>query len=716
FSTLKEIKQQFKAVPEKKKFYAGGGGVPISRYKNKIYVDDSPVNNLWIGTTRSGKGEMGVFPMIDIYSRAEEQASMIINDPKGELYTASKQTLEERGYHVEVLNLENPLKSMSYNLLQIVIEAYEDGDLAKAEQYAKSISHMFYNDPSAKDKMWQRTASSVCTALILGLCEKFIPDQKEKITMYTVATTLNKLGSESDIDPITGEETLGLDKFFNSLGENSPARLQYGSAKFASGAGETLAGILTNAYDMLSNFTLTPIAKMTSMNTFDMKKVGFGKSIKGFTQPLKRVYMYIGKEEQTIEADENGLFTFYHDAKLDVKDEILLKVDKTNIELKLQVTKIDPATGTVEYVLVSEKKEEGVGIEIKEIEYFNKPTAIFMITPDYDSSFHIIASLYIKQLYTELARTANNTKNRKTLREVIFILDEFGNMPAIDDMGNIITVCLGRNIRFNLVVQSYAQLKQKYDKDWETIDGNCANTIYILTTSNETAEEVSKKIGEKTIESSSRSGSPTSLSKSQTEGTEGRRLLTADELRRLKEGEMVVIRGIKRQDLQRGRIKPYPIYNTKKTAIKYRWEYLSEYFDTDKYIHEIDVPCAHATVDLKKLRFDYEGQDEIKEQEEEKQEKEQEHETIKDIFGDDTVFSLIKSKMVEETDYTEKDIQNLSPKSFMTLLTHLRDEGYIATNLYNSTKNKYDRLLAEQESTQKEANNKEESEDEALPM
>src|SRR5699024_12082053 len=87
---------------------------------------------------------------------------------------------------------------------------------------------------------------------------------------------------------------------------------------------------------------------------------------------------------------------------------------------------------------------------------------------------------------------------------------------------------------------------------------------------NETAEEVSKKIGEKTIESSSRSGSPTSLSKSQTEGTEGRRLLTADELRRLKEGEMVVIRGIKRQDLQRGRIKPYPIYNTKKTAIKYR--------------------------------------------------------------------------------------------------------------------------------------------------
>ena len=65
------------------------------------------------------------------------------------------------------------------------------------------------------------------------------------------------------------------------------------------------------------------------------------------------------------------------------------------------------------------------------------------------------------------------------LKEVIFILDEFGNMPSIEGMSNIVTVCLGRNIRFNLVIQAYSQLKEKYGDGWETIDGNCGNTIYI---------------------------------------------------------------------------------------------------------------------------------------------------------------------------------------------------------------------------------------------
>nr|WP_246791622.1 type IV secretory system conjugative DNA transfer family protein [Clostridium perfringens] len=82
FTTLEEIKAQYKEVPEKKEGFKGGGGVPISRHKDKIYIDTSPVNNLIIGTTRSGKGEMFVVPLIDIYSRAEEQASMVLNDPK----------------------------------------------------------------------------------------------------------------------------------------------------------------------------------------------------------------------------------------------------------------------------------------------------------------------------------------------------------------------------------------------------------------------------------------------------------------------------------------------------------------------------------------------------------------------------------------------------------------------------------------------------------
>ena len=83
FTTFKEIEKQYRDVPEKGEKFKGSGGVPVARYKKRIFIDDSPVNNMVIGTTRSGKGETFVFSAIDIYSRAEQQASMILNDPKG---------------------------------------------------------------------------------------------------------------------------------------------------------------------------------------------------------------------------------------------------------------------------------------------------------------------------------------------------------------------------------------------------------------------------------------------------------------------------------------------------------------------------------------------------------------------------------------------------------------------------------------------------------
>ncbi|MDU3546431.1 MAG: hypothetical protein E7F83_03305 [Clostridium sp.] len=90
FATLDEIKEQYRAVDEvesdKERLnggYEGRGGVIVSRYKDKIFIDDSPTNNLIIGTTRSGKGELFIFPTIDLYSRAGIKSSLVVNDPKG---------------------------------------------------------------------------------------------------------------------------------------------------------------------------------------------------------------------------------------------------------------------------------------------------------------------------------------------------------------------------------------------------------------------------------------------------------------------------------------------------------------------------------------------------------------------------------------------------------------------------------------------------------
>lgn len=555
FTTMEEIDEQYKSVDEVETIeereqggYNGKGGIPIARgYKDYIvidgkkvmrevlYIDDSPTNNLIIGTTRSGKGELFVFPTIDLYSRAEEKASLVVNDPKAELYGASKEILEARGYRVEVLNLINPLNSMSYNPLQLVIDAYEKEDYSTAQGLCKTLTHMLYYKPDTKDPFWQNSAMSLVNALILAVTEKCfeyckiyykkiaelensdkknkdklisnlekdIKKIKSKITLYTVANMLSELGSKTDI-----KGNNELDKYFSKLPVESVAKMQYATSNFSKG--EARGSIFSVAMSELNIFTMDEIAKLTSKNSIDLKDIGF-------------------------------------------------------------------------------KSED------------NRPVALFMTVPDYDTSNHVIASIFVRQLYYVLAKEATFNIPAKCDREVIFLLDEFGNMPAIESMANIITVCLGRNIKFNLIIQGISQLKKLYGDDYKTILGNCSNKFYIFTNEVETAEEFSKLLGDKTITTYSRSGEILDTTKHQTESVDGRKLLTTDELMHLEEGEVVIVRGTKRRDINGKKIRPFPIFNTAEHTLKYRYEYLGDFFDNTKNLINEEIPTLHRNVNLKEL-------------------------------------------------------------------------------------------------------------------
>lgn len=596
FATLKEIKSQYRKVPEKAKRFEGSGGVPVARYKDEIFIDDSSVNNLVIGTTRSGKGETFVFSTIDIYSRAREQSSMVINDPKGELFSASKETLEKLGYNVEILNLMTPEQSMSYNLLQQTADAFVSGDYPLAEQHARSIGFMLYNDPHAKDPVWWKSSASLCTALILGLCEQ-CKDEPEKITMYNVALMLSDLGSREVYNEELKEKISALDDYFMKFPNNHPAKLQFSTVNFSTG--QMRASILANTNSELDIFTVNGIAKLTSQTTFDTTKLGYKRWVKGKTVKNKRLKVTLpnGKRE-TVRTNSNGIFSVFFDSPF-----------KTEEEIKIETPDKTTTTITIKQELKNgyyETQSSSNDVKIIELVQYEKPTALFMVTPDYDATFNVIVSIFIKQVYANLARIATNIKGGKCQREVIFLLDEFGNMPSIEDFTNIITVCLGRNIRFNLIVQAYSQLEDKYGEGWKTIDGNCGNTMYILTADENTAERISKKLGEKTIVTKSRTGQPVSLSKSKTESVDAHRLLPSADVMALQEGEMLVIRVIKRQDKKRKRIRSYPIYLKGKTALKYRWEYLSDYYDTDKSINDYDINCQHTMLNLDEFKVDFE--------------------------------------------------------------------------------------------------------------
>lgn len=585
FATREEIASQYKAVPIKDEPYNGGGGIPIARSfidennnivnykedkdkeKNKkimeelgikevMYIDDSSVNNLIIGTTRSGKGETFVVPSIDIYSRAEKKASLIVNDPKGELIAMSKETLEERGYEVLLLNLTDPLNSMSYNPLELIIQAYERKDFGEAQLLCQTLTYSIYADPTAKDAFWQNTAMSLTNALILALCEEYIPkEEKEKITLYNVAKMLSELGKTHSVG--SKKEVYYIDEYFESLPKNCCARLQYSTAQFAKES--TKASIFVSAMNKLNMFTFDKIAKMTSKNSLNFEEIGFGDG---------------------------------------------------------------------------------------------KPKAIFMVTPDYDKSIHVLASIFVRQVYYVLAKKSTLSESGKCDREVIFLLDEFGNMPPIEGMANIITVCLGRGIRFNLIIQAYNQLKTLYGDDSATIEGNCGNQIYILTNDDETAEKFSKLIGEKTIISQSRSGEMYSIDKSHSENLDARRLLKSDELRKLKEGEMIVVRVIKRKNRKNEKIVPNPIFNNNDYCMKYRYEYLTDTFDNSKSFMNIRVESLHNNIKLSKQMIDFL---QLIEENNRKRNKE-------NISTNRKILGTIKSKKafkIIETKTTEKDVKGL---------------------------------------------------------
>ncbi|MGA6840679.1 VirD4-like conjugal transfer protein, CD1115 family [Priestia megaterium] len=739
FTTRRELKKQYRKVPEKTTTYQGGGGVPVSRIqtydliqtwkeykalkgiqkllhthrfftkKNYMLIDDTPVNNLVIGITRSGKGETFVFPTIDIYSRAEKQPSLIVNDPKAEILAASKETLEKRGYHIEVLNLLNPLESMSYNLLEMIKETYKDGDYSTAQALCNTLSYTLYYNPNAKDPFWQQCAMSLCNAMILAVTDKCIKEKEEnKITMYTVANMLSELGSKEVVINKKGDTQNALDLYFDGLPTESVAKMQYATSNFSKGT--TRGGIFTQTMNGLSIFTFDEIAKMTSKNSVDLKRVGFGKTIKGTAAPLTRLEMtFPDGQTETIKTDAKGLFEVNFTSEVKQNDEIILAeklsdkiVTSSRLETMITINKITRETGATKFTV----EKQHPTIHVKEVTYFTKPIAIFMVTPDYDSSNHVIASIFVRQLYYILAKNASLARGNKCHREVVFLLDEYGNMPAIQDMANIITVCLGRNIRFNLIIQAYAQLKNKYGDDAETIEGNCGNTIYILSNNYETAKTISQKLGDGTINSTSRSGKGLSTDKSKTEGVDGKPLLTPNELMELKEGESVVVRVVKRQDKVRQKIKAHPIYNTGKTALKYRWEYLGEDFNTDRSILDIDISSLHEQVNPRSLVihnfFPFQSQAPSVEKEEELADdpftsltyENYKTKTVKEFFGGDKNVSIsLKEHLPKAMHKTVEEIEQQSMSDFEEELKMLGVSDQLNKNVHQLLQTKINTII-----------------------
>lgn len=173
--------------------------------------------------------------------------------------------------------------------------------------------------------------------------------------------------------------------------------------------------------------------------------------------------------------------------------------------------------------------------------FCTEKTAVFLVMPEEDNSKYFMISLMIQQLYREILAVADELGGKLPNR-VMMYLDEFGTLPKIESVEMMFSASRSRRISIIPIIQSFAQLNKNYGKEGaEIIIDNTQLTIFGgFAPLSQSAEVLSKGLGEQTVQSGSVSRS--SDHPSQSLQMMGRRLATTDELKELPKGTFVIMK------------------------------------------------------------------------------------------------------------------------------------------------------------------------------
>lgn len=177
----------------------------------------------------------------------------------------------------------------------------------------------------------------------------------------------------------------------------------------------------------------------------------------------------------------------------------------------------------------------------------NVKTALFCVIPDSDTTFNAIAGMLYTLLFQELYFQADFCHKGELPVPVTFWMDEFANIALPKDFMKMLTTMRSRLISCVIIIQNLAQIKEKYEKSWEEIPGNCDVCVYLGGNEQSTFEYVSKNLGKKTIYKKSTGETKGSHGSSSTnEDVLGRELMLPEEVRELDNEYCVVfVRGKK---------------------------------------------------------------------------------------------------------------------------------------------------------------------------
>lgn len=149
----------------------GLGGVPLSGNGNNgksVFVDHSDSHTLVIGPTGSKKSRLIVMPMVRILGEAQE--TMIICDPKAEIYDRMTEYLKKRNYNIFILNLRDPNYGDCWNPLSMAFEFYKKNDIDMAYELVNDIvTNIAFRERATNDPFWDNSFASLLLGLIMLL-------------------------------------------------------------------------------------------------------------------------------------------------------------------------------------------------------------------------------------------------------------------------------------------------------------------------------------------------------------------------------------------------------------------------------------------------------------------------------------------------------------------------------------------------------------------
>lgn len=394
-----------------------------------------------IAATRLGKTTSYVIPTILSFCAQKVKRSMIISDPKGELYRITAEPLRKAGYRIKLLNFRDHTHSEYWNPLTPIFRHYRQAIAIPDE--VKVVNTEFGKRYSFRDRIYEN--------------EQELDETIKRVVHMSMDDVANEIDQIAAIIAPT-------QRMKDPYWEDS--------------AREVLKGFF---WAMLedSDKKENPITEDTySFNT------------------IFEILSTIGGGTET-KMNDNGYFS-NRDKATSRAYKIVQHVLLSNADVTRACIMAEFSTKLAVFREITPRVITSCN-SFDKSELVNGPVAVFIDYKDELKVHFQIISMFIQDAYRYLIAHANDKPMGKLDTPFYFILDEFGNFPKISDFETTISACAGRNIFFMLIIQSYAQLSNVYGEATAAIIRDNLNMHVFLGSNNlETLKMFSDECGRTT--------------------------------------------------------------------------------------------------------------------------------------------------------------------------------------------------------------------------